>query len=177
MLNFFKPKKQPSPFDQGYDHCEQGIDYWMKRGKTLIQAVALLQEALKCNPPADRYRRGYEACLECVIQVVMAQTEQIPAETPNDLACDLLEFLEDDLVVEPYDNGFRLAEEHFHKLLQEMEDAKAVHAYMVLHRQRLKRGMSTEERFGFHAFLARVADNLERREALETQWMHGRKNA
>jgi hypothetical protein len=58
-----------------------------------------------------------------------------------------------------------------------MEDAQAVHAYMVLHRQRLKRGMSAEEQFGFHAFLVRVADNLDRREALEAQWMLGRKNA
>jgi hypothetical protein len=58
-----------------------------------------------------------------------------------------------------------------------MEDAKAVHAYMVLHRQRLKKGMSTEERFGFHAFLVKVADNLDRREALEAQWMYGRENA
>lgn len=178
VFSFFKPKKKPLTFKQGFKHCQLAIDYWQGQGKSLIEAVALLQEALRCDPPeSPEYQKGYEAYLEQCIKVVMTQQEQIPVNTPNDLACDLLEFLDDDPVVEPYDNGFRLAEKHFECLLQEMEDAQAVHAYMVLHRQRLKRGMSAEEQFGFHAFLVRVADNLDRREALEAQWMLGRKNA
>lgn len=177
MFNFFKPKKKPLTFKQGFKDCQLAIDYWQGQGKSLIEAVALLQEALRCDPPeSSEYQKGYEAYLEQCIKVVMTQQEQIPVNTPPDLACDLFEFL-DDPVVEPYDNGFRLAEKHFEGLLQEMEDAQAVHAYMVLHRQRLKRGMSTEEQFGFHAFLVKVADNLDRREALDRQLNFGRKNA
>jgi hypothetical protein len=160
MFDFLKKRDL---YDQGFEDAETMYSVWKDITSPLEAYKVVQNHILQTEEFETKPLREIEGWKGFLVQ--LASKWQIPAETSTNLACDLLEFLNEDGVTTPPSptavctqpsNGYAVAETVYYNLIGRGLDIEEIYAHFEQNKLSLTQGLSVNDRAGFFSFRDKV---------------------